>query len=458
MFIDNNFINNILEETKNPPTEEVKLVLEKARLRVSLTYKDIAILLHCEDNRILQDMYKLASEIKHEVYGKRIVIFAPLYVSNYCVNNCVYCGYRRDNKFLRRKLTMDEISQEVKVLEKMGHKRVALELGEDPINTPIEYVINCINTIYKSQSKTGGIRRVNVNIAATTKNNYKKLKDAGIGTYILFQETYDKNIYEHMHANSLKGDFNYQLTAFDRAMEVGLDDVGSGVLFGLSEPKFEVLALMMHNAHLEEKYNVGFHTISVPRLKKAKGINLDNYPYLVTDEMFEKIVAILRIAVPYTGLILSTRESEGMRRKLLKYGVSQISAGSCTGVGGYNKAKNSTEINQFETSDQRTPLTIIKELIDDGYIPSYCASCYRKGRTGDRFMSLAKSGNIKYVCEPNSIMSLYEFVLDYGDSQLYSKAMQVIIKEIENIQRDDIKNIVKDNILKIKEGKRDVYL
>lgn len=458
MFINHEYIYSILEETKNPSKEEIKDVLEKAKKREGLSYVDIAILLQAQEEKDLQDIYSLAGQIKKDIYGKRIVVFAPLYVSDYCVNNCSYCGYKRDNKFNRRKLTMDEVAEEVRILEQMGHKRLALELGEDPVNAPIDYTLECLDTIYKTQNDNGEIRRVNVNIAATTVENYKSLNEKGIGTYILFQETYHKPTYEKMHPKSLKGDYNYHLTAFDRAMEAGIDDVGAGVLFGLADPRFEVLALMMHNYHLEEKFGVGFHTISVPRLQEAKGVTLKNYPNLLNDSMFKKIVAILRIAVPFTGLILSTRETPSMRKELLKYGVSQISAGSSTGVGGYKEREEGKEVKQFKTNDERSPIEILKELLDDGYIPSYCTACYRKGRTGDRFMQLAKSGNIKYVCEPNALMTLLEFTLDYGDKELYYKAKDIIDYEIENIQREDIKNRTKESMEKMEKGERDFYL
>lgn len=458
MFINHEYIYKILEETKNPSNEQIKEVLNRAKNREGLDYKDIAILLQAEDEKDLKEIYSLAGEIKKDIYGKRVVVFAPLYVSDYCVNNCVYCGYKRDNKFNRRRLTMDEVAQEVKILEQMGHKRLALELGEDPVNAPIDYVLECLDTIYKTQNNNGEIRRVNVNIAATTVENYKLLKEKGIGTYILFQETYHKPTYDKMHPKSLKGDYNYHLTAFDRAMEAGIDDVGSGVLFGLADPRFEVLGLMMHNAHLEEKFGVGFHTISVPRLQPANGVSLENYPHLLDDKMFKKIVAILRIAVPFTGLILSTRETPEMRKELLKYGVSQISAGSSTGVGGYKEREEGKEVKQFKTNDERSPIEILKELLSDGYIPSYCTACYRKGRTGDRFMSLAKSGNIKYVCEPNALMTLLEFTLDYGDEELYKKSLEIIDKEVENIEREDIKSLTKESMEKMKKGQRDFYL
>lgn len=458
MFINHEYIYKILEETKNPSNEQIKEVLNRAKNREGLDYKDIAILLQAEDEKDLKEIYSLAGEIKKDIYGKRVVVFAPLYVSDYCVNNCVYCGYKRDNKFNRRRLTMDEVAQEVKILEQMGHKRLALELGEDPVNAPIDYVLECLDTIYKTQNNNGEIRRVNVNIAATTVENYKLLKEKGIGTYILFQETYHKPTYDKMHPKSLKGDYNYHLTAFDRAMEAGIDDVGAGVLFGLADPRFEVLGLMMHNAHLEEKFGVGFHTISVPRLQPANGVSLENYPHLLDDKMFKKIVAILRIAVPFTGLILSTRETPEMRKELLKYGVSQISAGSSTGVGGYKEREEGKEVKQFKTNDERSPIEILKELLSDGYIPSYCTACYRKGRTGDRFMSLAKSGNIKYVCEPNALMNLLEFTLDYGDEELYKKSLEIIDKEVENIEREDIKSLTKESMEKMKKGQRDFYL
>ena len=458
MFINHEYIYKILEETKNPSNEQIKEVLNRAKNREGLDYKDIAILLQAEDEKDLKEIYSLAGEIKKDIYGKRVVVFAPLYVSDYCVNNCVYCGYKRDNKFNRRRLTMDEVAQEVKILEQMGHKRLALELGEDPVNAPIDYVLECLDTIYKTQNNNGEIRRVNVNIAATTVENYMLLKEKGIGTYILFQETYHKPTYDKMHPKSLKGDYNYHLTAFDRAMEAGIDDVGAGVLFGLADPRFEVLGLMMHNAHLEEKFGVGFHTISVPRLQPANGVSLENYPHLLDDKMFKKIVAILRIAVPFTGLILSTRETPEMRKELLKYGVSQISAGSSTGVGGYKEREEGKEVKQFKTNDERSPIEILKELLSDGYIPSYCTACYRKGRTGDRFMSLAKSGNIKYVCEPNALMTLLEFTLDYGDEELYKKSLEIIDKEVENIEREDIKSLTKESMEKMKKGQRDFYL
>lgn len=458
MFIDHDYIEKILEDSKNVSKNEIQSVINKARRREGLNHKEVGILLQVEDETQLDEIYKLAGEIKESIYGKRIVIFAPLYVSNYCVNNCVYCGYKRDNKFIRRKLTQEEVVNEVRILESMGHKRLALEVGEDPINVSIDYILECIDTIYKTQNDNGEIRRINVNIAATTVENYKKLKNANIGTYILFQETYHRPTYEKMHPKSIKGNYEYHLTSFDRAMEAGIDDVGGGVLFGLADPKFEVLALMLHNEYLEEKFKVGFHTISVPRLKKAEGMNLEDFPNILDDETFKKIVAIIRIAVPFTGIILSTRENQEMRRELLKYGVSQISVGSVTGVGGYKEKEEGRRVNQFETSDERSPLEVLKELVSDGYIPSYCTACYRKGRTGERFMSLAKSGEIQNVCEPNALMSLVEYVLDYGDDELKNK-VEALMDDVKNsFDKQNVRNMVENRIEKLKDGERDLYV
>ena len=457
MFINEEYIENLLFEAKNATREEVKEVLIKARKREGLNHKDIAILLQIEDENQIKEMYEIAGQIKQDIYGKRIVMFAPLYVSDYCVNNCVYCGYHRCNDFKRRKLTQEEVAEEIRILESMGHKRLALELGEDPVNAPIEYVLETLKTIYKTQKDNGEIRRVNVNIAATTVEEYKMLKEAGIGTYILFQETYHKPTYEKMHPNCRKSNYEYHLTAFDRAMEGGIDDVGAGVLFGLADPKFEVLGLMIHNEHLEEKYGVGFHTISVPRLRPAKGVSLENFPNLVDDEMFKKIVAIIRIAVPFTGMIISTREDAQMRRELLKYGISQMSAGSSTGVGGYKDREEGNETPQFVTSDERSPLAVLKELVDDGYIPSYCTACYRRGRTGERFMSLAKSGEIQYCCEPNALSTVVEYALDYGDEEFKEKVEKLVENEVSKMKREDIKKTFLNNLERLKNGERDLY-
>ncbi|MGL4403240.1 MAG: [FeFe] hydrogenase H-cluster radical SAM maturase HydG [Fusobacteriaceae bacterium] len=457
-FINHSYIYSLMESFSEIKDEQIDAVLEKAKKREKITPEDVMLLLASEKKEHLKKIFNIAGQIKKEIYGDRIVVFAPLYISNYCVNNCVYCGYRRDNKFSRRKLSMHEIQEEVKLLEKMGHKRLALEIGEDPVNCGMEYITDAIKTIYSTKSDNGAIRRINANIAATTVENYKKLKDADIGTYILFQETYHKPTYEKMHPDSLKGDYLYHLNAFSRAMEAGIDDVGAGVLFGLSDWRFEVLGLMLHNEYLEKNFGVGFHTISVPRMKKADGVSLQQFPNIIDDDVFKKIVAILRIAVPFTGLILSTRETAELRKEVLQYGVSQISAGSCTGVGGYKDESEGVESSQFEVGDHRSPLEILKELVDDGYIPSYCTACYRSGRTGDRFMQLAKSGNIQNVCQPNALMTLTEYAMDYGDAELKEKVFQVIEREIEKIAREDIRNYTRKSIEKIKTGERDFFI
>lgn len=458
MFINHDYIAELLNNNQTTSKEEILNILERAKDFKGLSHEEIAKLLYIEDDELLKELYSVAGHIKRKIYGKRVVMFAPLYISNHCVNNCVYCGYQRCNDFPRRRLDTAQIQEEVKLLEKMGHKRIALEVGEDPVNCPIDYVLESIDTIYATENLNGNIRRINVNIAATTVENYKALKARDIGTYILFQETYNKGKYEEMHPKCLKGDYNYHLTAFDRAMEAGIDDVGGGVLFGLSDYKFEILALMLHNDHLEKEHGVGFHTISVPRLKKAEGMNLEQFPNIVTDEEFKKIVAIIRLAVPFTGIILSTRESVEMRNEVIDYGVSQVSAGSCTGVGGYKESESKKDVGQFITSDERTPLQVVKDLVTDGYIPSYCTACYRSGRTGDRFMQLAKSGQIGNVCNPNALMTLMEFVCDYGDEDLADTGKKTIYEEANKIEREDIRSLTLKNLEKIENGERDLFL
>lgn len=458
MFIDHEYIETLLNNAKNATISDIQEVLDKACRKEKLNHEDIAILLQIKDETLLSKMFKVAGDIKKDIYGNRIVIFAPLYISDYCVNNCVYCGYKKCNEFNRRRLTQEEIKNEVMVLEKMGHKRLALEAGEDPVNCDIDYITESIKTIYSTQNSNGAIRRINVNIAATTVENYRKLKKAEIGTYILFQETYHKPTYESMHPKCLKGNYEYHLTSFDRAMEAGIDDVGAGVLFGLAPYKFEVLALMIHNAHLEKEFGVGFHTISMPRLKKAEGMDLELFPNLVDDEDFKKIVAILRIAVPFTGLILSTRESAEMRKGAIEYGVTQVSAGSCTGVGGYKEHEEGTkDINQFSIEDGRSPLEILKAIVNHGHIPSYCTACYRSGRVGEKFMSIAKTGEIQNMCQPNAIMTFQEFIEDYGDTELREKGENLIKEELNNVKNEDIKNTLIKNLEKIKNGERDLF-
>lgn len=458
MIINKVEIEKLLDSNKNITGDQLNNILEKATSLKGLSHEEIALLLNVEDQDMLKKIYAAAGNIKDKIYGNRVVMFAPLYISNYCVNNCTYCGYQHCNGFERRRLTKEEIEEEVILLEKMGHKRIALEAGEDPVNCPIDYVLESIDTIYNTRNDNGTIRRINVNIAATTVENYKKLKDRNIGTYILFQETYHEDNYKMYHPRSIKGDFNYHLTAFDRAMEAGIDDVGGGVLFGLSDYKFEVLSLMYHNEHLESKFGVGFHTISVPRIKKAAGMTLEEFPHLVTDEQFKKIVAIIRLAVPFTGLILSTRESMEIRKEVLDYGVSQVSAGSCTGVGGYKENEMGISTDQFITEDHRSPLEVVKALIKSGYIPSYCTACYRSGRTGDRFMRLAKSGQILNVCNPNALMTLAEYILDYGDEELHELGFNLIDEQVKKIQNDKVRVLTSENIQKIKSGERDLFV
>jgi len=459
-FINIEYIKNLLEDAKYADDESISRSLDKAENGETLKHSEIAALLETENPQHLRRIFETAGKIKRRIYGSRIVMFAPLYVSDYCVNRCVYCSFKNSHDFKRSKLTMDELREEVKILEKMGHKRLALEAGENDIECSIDYILECIKTIYEMKFENGEIRRVNVNIAATTGENYKKLKNAKIGTYILFQETYHQPTYDRLHPAGPKKDYLWHLTAFDRAQEAGIDDVGGGVLFGLGDPFFDVMGLLLHNEHLEKKYNTGFHTISIPRLCSASGVSISDFPNLVDDETFAKITAIIRIAVPFTGMILSTRENHDMRKKLLELGISQISAGSSTEVGGYVKKHNNEKTTpQFVVNDERSAVSIISELMDDGYIPSFCTACYRSGRTGDRFMSLAKSGQIGNVCLPNALMTLCEYSIDYGDNEFKGKACAVIEKEIQHIDNEKIRRKTAENIEKIRTGaQRDFFV
>lgn len=456
MFIDEQYMNQLLEKAKETESAEITRILDKADRFEGLTHQEVASLLMLEDPEQLQRMFDIAYKIKQHIYGNRIVMFAPLYVSDYCVNQCKYCSYNCNHKFNRKRLTMDEVREEVKILESMGHKRLAVEAGEDDVNCPIDYILECMQTIYDMKFENGEIRRVNVNIAATTVENYKKLKEIGIGTYILFQETYHKPTYLDMHVSGPKRNYEYHTTAFDRAMQGGIDDVGGGVLFGLYDPYFEVLGLMLHNEHLEKEFGVGFHTISVPRIRKADGALQTNFKYAVDDETFKKLVAVIRLAVPFTGMIVSTRESEEMRKELIRLGISQMSAGSATGVGGYKEGAESHT--QFEVVDERDAMSVIKWIMDEEMVPSFCTACYRSGRTGDRFMSLAKSGNIKNVCLPNALMTLAEYTLDYGDEEFKQKARETIEREISKIENEKIRELTRANIEKIKQGQRDFFV
>ena len=397
----------------------IDAILEKAKLRKGLSHREASVLLACEMPDKIQQIYALAEQLKKDFYGNRIVMFAPLYLSNYCVNGCVYCPYHAKNKHIaRKKLTQEEIVKEVMALQDMGHKRLALEAGEDPVNNPIEYILECIKTIYSIQHKNGAIRRVNVNIAATTVEEYRMLKEAGIGTYILFQETYHKESYEQLHPTGPKHNYAYHTEAMDRAVEGGIDDVGLGVLFGLERYAYEFAGLLMHAEHLEAVHGVGPHTISVPRVKRADDIDPDAFDNGIDDEIFAKIIACIRIAVPYTGMIISTRESKEVRERALHLGVSQISGGSRTSVGGYCEEEPEDENSeQFDVSDKRTLDEVVHWLMDLGYIPSFCTACYREDRTGDRFMSLCKSGQIQNCCHPNALMTLKEYLEDYASPE-----------------------------------------
>ncbi len=444
------------EENKNN-LELVDKIIDKAAERKGLSHEEASVLLACEDESRIQRIYDLAEQIKKDFYGNRIVMFAPLYLSNYCINGCVYCPYHLKNKHIaRKKLTQEEVRREVIALQDMGHKRLAIEAGEDPVNNPIEYILECINTIYSIKHKNGAIRRVNVNIAATTVENYRKLKEAGIGTYILFQETYHKESYEQLHPTGPKHDYAYHTEAMDRAMEGGIDDVGLGVLFGLELYKYEFAGLLMHAEHLEAVHGVGPHTISVPRLKRADDIDPDQFDNGISDETFAKLCALIRISVPYTGMIVSTRESKEVREKVIRLGVSQLSGASKTSVGGYSEPEPEDENSeQFDVSDKRTLDEVVRWLMEFGYIPSFCTACYREGRTGDRFMTLLKAGQIQNCCHPNALMTLLEFLQDYASEETKVLGEKMIKEEIKNVPSDKVREILIKNLEQIKKGNRD---
>ena len=458
-FINHEEIMETLDYARKNKTnrELIGEILEKAKKRKGLSHREAAVLLDCELDDKNQEIFTLAEQIKKDFYGNRIVMFAPLYLSNYCVNGCLYCPYHLKNKHIaRKKLTQDEIRAEVTALQDMGHKRLAIETGEDPVNCPIEYVLESIKTIYDMKHKNGAIRRVNVNIAATTVENYRKLKEAGIGTYILFQETYHKESYLKLHPTGPKHNYDYHTEAMDRAMEGGIDDVGCGVLFGLELYRYEFAGILMHAEHLEAVYGVGPHTISVPRIKKADDIDPDMFDNGIDDDTFAKIVACIRIAVPYTGMILSTRESKKCRERVLHLGISQISGGSRTSVGGYVEEEAEDESSeQFDVSDKRTLDEVVNWLMDMEYIPSFCTACYREGRTGDRFMSLCKSGQIQNCCLPNALMTLKEYLMDYASQDTREKGEAMIAREIQNIPKEKVRQIVREHLEEIEKGNRD---
>ena len=461
-FINHEEILSTLEYAKENKSnrELINSILEKAKDCKGLSHREAAVLLECDLEDENQKMYDLAQEIKNKFYGNRIVMFAPLYLSNYCVNGCVYCPYHHKNEHIaRKKLTQEEIKREVIALQDMGHKRLALETGEDPVNSPVEYVLESIKTIYGIKHKNGAIRRVNVNIAATTVENYRKLKEAGIGTYILFQETYNKESYEKLHPTGPKHNYAYHTEAMDRAMDGGIDDVGMGVLFGLNMYRYDFVGLLMHAEHLEAAKGVGPHTISVPRIRPADDIDPKEFSNAIDDDTFAKIVAVLRISVPYTGLIISTRESQKSRERVLHLGVSQISGASSTSVGGYadrleNKKEEITSA-QFDVNDNRTLDEVVNWLMGMGYIPSFCTACYREGRTGDRFMSLVKAGQIANCCQSNALMTLKEYLEDYATEDTKRKGEEVIKKEINKIPNEKVRNIVIEHLKDLNDGKRD---
>ncbi|MCE5282574.1 MAG: [FeFe] hydrogenase H-cluster radical SAM maturase HydG [Deltaproteobacteria bacterium] len=465
-FIDESHVHGLLKKTASLPPKALEGIIEKAREARGLTAEEVAALIQLEDGSLLERMFAAALEIKQRIYGKRLVLFAPLYLSNYCVNDCRYCGYGCRNRTARKQLTMDEIREEVRALEELGHKRLMLDMGEDPVRTPIGYVTEAMRTIYETTEKRGAIRRINVQIAATTVEEYRMLKEAGIGTYILFQETFHRETYARMHPSGPKRDYDWHTTAMDRAMEGGIDDVGMGVLYGLYDYCFEVVAQMLAIGHLEERFGVGPHTLSFPRMRAADGVDLAGFPHLVDDGQFKKIIAVSRLAVPYTGMILSTRETPDFRDEIIALGISQMSAGSCVGVGGYRaqledlKRGRPTvreETAQFQVADHRTPDEILRNLCNAGYIPSYCTACYRKGRTGDRFMPLAKSGQIRNVCQPNAILTFKEYLMDYASPETREVGEKAIEAHLREIPDAKVREMTCRELGKIETGVRDLY-
>lgn len=458
-FINNEEILSSIEYANNNKNniDLIDSIIAKAKSHKGLTHKEAAVLLACENEEKNEEIFSLAKEIKEAYYGNRIVLFAPLYLSNYCVNGCTYCPYHAKNKHIpRKKMTQEEIKKEVIALQDMGHKRLAIESGEDPINNPIEYILESIKTIYSIKHKNGAIRRVNVNIAATTVENYKKLHEAGIGTYILFQETYNQESYEKLHPTGPKHNYAYHTEAMDRAMQAGIDDVGIGVLFGLENYLYEFVAILMHAEHLEATYGVGPHTISVPRIRRADDIDPDTFVNAIDDKTMQKIVAVIRIAVPYTGMIISTRESKECRKELLNLGISQISGGSKTSVGGYyDPEPEKEETSQFEVNDNRTLDEVVNWLMESDYLPSFCTACYGSHRTGERFMSICKNEQIHNFCHPNAIMTLKEYLVDYASSKTKETGEKLITKELEKITDNERKRVVIENLDKITHGERD---
>lgn len=464
-FIDEKEIHNTLEEAKalSRDAGAVRDILDKAREYRGLTHREAAVLLETNAPGAEAELFALAGEVKKRIYGRRIVLFAPLYISNYCINGCTYCGFHAGNsQMCRKKLTMEELDLECDAILALGHKRVAIESGEDPSETPLDYVIDCINRVYSYKNAKGdSIRRVNVNIAATTVAEYERLKAADIGTYILFQETFHRPTYSRVHPSGPKSNYDWHTTALHRAQQGGIDDVGTGALYGLYDHRYELTAQLMLAEHLDSTFGVGPHTISVPRLREAEGVDLSTFPHLLTDEQFLRLIAVIRVATPYTGIILSTRETAETRARALDLGVSQVSAGSCTGIGGYHKEigqpENPGETAQFKISDDRTPEEVLLQLCNDGYIPSYCTACYRQGRTGDRFMALAKSGQIGNICQSNALLTFEEYLRDYASDALRECGERLIAGEIVEIPNEKIREATRERLNRIKEGANDLY-
>ena len=457
-FIDHAEVLSTLEEAARESGNRARVtaILEKAALCKGLTHREAAILMDCDDPGLEEKIYALAAEIKHRFYGNRIVLFAPLYLSNYCINGCVYCPYHAKNRTIpRRKLSQEEIAEEVRALIRIGHKRLAVEAGEDPRHNPLEYILDSIKTIYSVREGGNSIRRVNVNIAATDVESYRRLKAAGIGTYILFQETYDRANYERLHPTGPKSNYAWHTEAMDRAQEGGCDDVGIGVLFGLSGYRYELVGLLMHAEHLEARFGVGPHTISVPRICPADDISTEDFPDALPDHIFRKLVAVLRLAVPYTGMIVSTRESTRMREQLLHCGVSQISGGSRTSVGGYTTVERHNETAQFDVADTRPLDEVVRWLLEQDHIPSFCTACYREGRTGDRFMSLCKSGKISLCCTPNALMTLKEYLMDYASPATRAEGERMIAASLKDIPEGRVRDVTVERLARIEAGERD---
>jgi len=450
--IDQNAIKRILSHSTNPSAEKINQILNKSLKKKGLSLKEIGLLLNVKDKKQLEDIFKTAGKVKNEIYGERLVFFAPLYISSYCVNDCKYCGFHCSNKLPRQKLTLNQVKEQTKILEEMGHKRLLLEFGEDPKQNPIDYVVDVINTIYATKSGKGEIRRLNINIAATTKENYKKLKKAGIGTYQLFQETYHQPTYKKVHKGP-KASYSRQLFAHDQAIAGGIDDVGLGVLFGLYDYKFEVMALVSHAKYLDKKYGIGPHTFSVPRWQPADSVNWKP-PHYVSPSKLLKIIAILRLAVPYTGMIISTRENEKTRKKAFQIGISQTSAASRTSPGGYSENK---DLAQFKTADHRSLDDVVKSILNDNLMPSFCTACYRRGRTGKDFMNLAKPGDIQKFCRPNAILTFKEYLEDYASKEVKKKGEEIILTNLKSIADKKILTETSLRIKEIEKGKRDLY-